>query len=140
MRFLDASVLAKAYLNEQGSERVRGWLAQGGCAVARLTEVEVTSALARKVREGDVAAEQLAVFRRALGVDLEAMDVLELTTEAVRLANALLVRHPLRAGDAVQLASALMLRAAVPAGFTFACVDNRLAAAAAREGLSVEAP
>lgn len=140
MRFLDASCLAKAYLKEPGSGQVRAWLAERGCAVARLTEVEVTSALARRVREGDVSAEQLPGLRRELAADLETMDVLELTTDAVRLASNLLVQHPLRAGDAVQLASALLLHAAVPSGFTFACVDHGLAAAASREGLNVEAP
>lgn len=140
MRFLDASVLVKAYLDEPGSLRVRDWLVQQGCAVARLAEVEVTSALARKVREGSVAAEHVARLRKELDADLAEMHVLELTTEAVQTAKAVLVRHPLRAGDALQLASALVLRAAVPAGFTFACVDDRLAAAAVREGLAVEAP
>lgn len=52
-------------------------------------------------------------------------------------ARALLVRHPLRAGDAIQLASALLLRRELAEPVTFAAYDDRLKAAARAEGLTV---
>ena len=54
------------------------------------------------------------------------------------LARALLIRHPLRSGDAIQLASALRLQQITQLPLTaFVAYDARLIAAATSEGLSV---
>jgi hypothetical protein len=63
--------------------------------------------------------------------------VVELSTPIVLEARALLVRHPLRAGEAFQLASALLLRRELREPVTFAAYDDRLRAAARVEGLAV---
>jgi hypothetical protein len=52
-------------------------------------------------------------------------------------ARALLVRHPLRAGDAIQLASALLLRRELGDTVVFAAYDDHLKSAAKAEGLGV---
>ena len=70
-------------------------------------------------------------------MDFTALRVVELSTPVVLEARALLVRHPLRAGDAIQLASALLLRRELAEPVTFAVYDDRLKAAAKVEGLVV---
>ena len=61
-------------------------------------------------------------------------------TESARdLAAALVQRHPLRAADAMQLAAALIGSNRQPRNRAFVCFDGRLAEAAVKEGLSVEA-
>lgn len=64
------------------------------------------------------------------------MFMVELTTEVVRRAVALLTRLSLRAGDGIQLASCLEVRDRLKLPCLFVCVDNRLLAAARQEGLS----
>ena len=52
MQYFDASALVKRYVREQGSASVRRLLASDAPATARLSEVEVASALIRRSREG----------------------------------------------------------------------------------------
>ena len=73
----------------------------------------------------------------ALELDFAALRAVELSTPVVLEARALLVRHPLRAGDAIQLASALLLRRELGEPVAFAAYDDRLKAAAKAEGLVV---
>jgi len=66
------------------------------------------------------------------------MLVVELTPAVVTRAQALLQRHPLRAGDAVQLASCLELRTELEEPITLVVFDDRLAAAARKEKVRLE--
>jgi hypothetical protein len=63
--------------------------------------------------------------------------LVELSRGVVLRARALLLRHPLRSGDAIQLASALFLQEALGEPVRFAAYDQRLLTAAAAEGLTV---
>lgn len=134
-RFADASALVKRYVREDHSDDVASWLGEGSVAISRLTEAEVSSALARRHRGGDLAA---ADYQRAISrlrADLFELDVVELAPAVVRRVHPLLRAHPLRAADALQLASALAIHDAVRDDVEFLCFDERLCAAAAAEGL-----
>jgi predicted nucleic acid-binding protein len=132
--FLDASALVKRYVEEPGSEIVRRVLGTGVPVVSRLTEVEITSALARRCREGhvDLAARDAALAD--LARDLEAIFVVELGPEVVSKAAGLLKRRPLRAADAVQLASCLVLADRLVQPVQLLAFDQRLVEAATAEG------
>jgi predicted nucleic acid-binding protein len=125
----------KRYVREAGTDVVRGWLGAGTPATSRLSEVEVTSALMRRWREGafDTRARDRAIA--ALGRDLEALTLVELGPQVTARARALLGRHVLRAGDALQLASCLLLRDSAAGPVLFAAFDDRLNQAARAEGL-----
>ena len=116
---------------------MRRWLTAGLSATARLSAVEVASALARRCREGAFPATERDRALAALEDDLSALRVVELSTSVVDEARVLLVRHLLRAGDAIQLASALLLRRELAEPVTFAAYDDRLKFAARVEGLTV---
>jgi len=126
----------KRYVREEGSDRVRDWLAAGTAATSRLTEVEVASALMRRWREGSFGAAQRDRALAALVTDLEALTVVEVAPPVAARARRLLEQHPLRAGDAVQLASCLLLRDATGGPVAFAAFDGRLNEAARAEGLT----
>ncbi len=126
----------KRYVREEDSSRVARWLAAGTAATARLSAVEVASALARRCREGAFPPAERDRALAALELDFAALHWVELSTPVVLEARALLVR-PLRAGDAIQLASALLLRRELGEPVTFAAYDDRLKAAAKAEGLVV---
>lgn len=136
-RYFDASALVKRYVREAGSSTVRRLLASGTPATSRLSEVEVASAIARRAREGAFAAPLRDRMTAALDGDLPALAVVEMIPEITAEARALLVRHPLRAGDAIQLASCLYLQRELREAVPFVAFDQRLSDAARAEGLTV---
>jgi predicted nucleic acid-binding protein len=138
--YLDASALVKNYFEEPGSDAVRDLLRHALPATSRLTAVEVASALARRCREGDLVPDDRDQLLRDLNEDLTVLYVVELVSDIVAEARALLLRHPLRAADAVQLASCLVLQGKVDSPMTFAAYDQRLLEAARQEGLDVFEP
>lgn len=133
MRYFDASALAKRYVREKGSVKIRRLLSSELAATSRYSAVEIASALARRTREGAVSHEDRERTLAALRTDLSAMLIVELTVEVVNRAQELLQRHPLRAGDAVQLASCLHLREELEDAVSLVAFDERLVAAARKE-------
>lgn len=105
--------------------------------VSDLAVTEVVSALARRVRESTVSAEDARRVHRTIldSLDAAPYERVELTRDAHRRAEQLLLTLPataLRAADALHLALALSARAA-----SMATYDGRLAAAARAVGLVV---
>lgn len=137
IRYFDASALVKRYAEEPESPAVRRLAAQGRVATSRLSEAEVASALCRRGREGSLPEMERDRALARLEADLVEMDLVELSADVARRARGLLLRHPLRAGDAVQLASGLGLRDSLDAPIGFVAFDAKLRAAAKAEGLAV---
>jgi predicted nucleic acid-binding protein len=136
-RYFDASALAKRYVLETGSTTVRLLLASGSAATSRLSDVEVSSAIVRRAREGAFTTDERDRMLAALQHDVPALAMVELTPEITADARTLLLRYPLRAGDAVQLASALYLQRQLARPVPFVACDRRLVLAAHAEGLVV---
>jgi len=146
--FFDTSGLVKRHVNEAGSAWVRSSVrakASHRIYIARITAVEVTSAITRRQHAGDLSPAQagaiLGHFRRRL---THRYRVIELTPS--HFADAMLKarKHRLRAYDAAQLAVALeMHRLHQNAGMglvTLVSADRDLDAAATAEGLTVDNP
>jgi predicted nucleic acid-binding protein len=141
--YADSSVLVKRHVREAGTD----WFAAvadpatGNTVLSvQISQVEVISALQRRVRDGTLDARDAT----RLGDDFQALCAAEyrliaLTAPVIERACLLLERHPLRAYDAVQLAAALSaqeaLIAAGVAGLMFLSADHRLLNAAIVEGL-----
>jgi uncharacterized protein len=136
-RYFDASVLVKRYVRESGSTQVRRLLASGTVATSRLSEVEIPSGIVRRAREGAFTMTQRDRMLDALQRDVPALAKVEMTAEITADARTLLLRHPLRAGDAVQLASCLYLQRQFAQPVPFVAFDGRLVLAARAEGLTV---
>ena len=101
------------------------------------SEVECESVIARTERDGtlsahdvDCAFARLAHLSRAW-LEVEPSDAVKATARRV------LRVHPLRAADALQLAAAQVTCAHRPDTLEFVTLDERLAAAARREGFVV---
>jgi predicted nucleic acid-binding protein len=145
--FLDTSALVKRHVKEAGSRWVKSLVSpQAGhrLFIARITAVEVTSAIIRRQQPGDLSRAQasaiLGHFRRHL---TQRYRVVELTPALFSHAMAAARTHRLRAYDAVQLAVALEInRIHQMAGspVTLVSADRDLNAAATAEGLAVEDP
>jgi uncharacterized protein len=146
--YADSSVLVKRHVPELGS----GWFVDlarptAGATIftSILSQVEVISALTRRVREGSVAAAEYS----ALADDFRRLCVgqyvtVELEPTLVSDAQMLLERYPLRAYDALHLATALAtnvsLRLRALPELTFLCADSALRRAAEAEGLATDDP
>ncbi|MGH7806209.1 MAG: type II toxin-antitoxin system VapC family toxin [Candidatus Binatia bacterium] len=138
MRFWDSSAIVPLVCREVASGRCRGWLrADPVVVVWALAATEVVSALARKRREGALPAGAFREAKRRLG-NLETAWHEVAQVEAVRArARRLLESHPLRAADTLHLAAALVAFEEQTSGVEFVTFDERLAAAARKEGFEV---
>ncbi|HAK96562.1 MAG TPA: PIN domain-containing protein [Planctomycetes bacterium] len=138
MRFWDSSALVPLFVAQQRTSELRALHGRDPEVLAWvLSDVEIASALHRMEREGamersavDEAFAQLALF-------LNAAHVIGLSEEVLRRARRLLAVHPLRAADALQLAAALVAVRDAARGLAFVCLDDRLGAAARREGFTL---
>ena len=146
--FFDSSALVKRYAREPGSAWVRGLTqpkATHTVYIVRITAVEITSAITRKLRGGLLSPAQagasLGHLRRHLNHRYAILDLAPgLADDAMRIGAA----HGLKAYDAVQFAAALAVRqlyqAAVSSPVTLVSADRDLNAAAIAEGLTVDDP
>jgi predicted nucleic acid-binding protein len=139
----DTSTVVKRYALETGTPWVQT-LADSAAGhflfVARITDVEMTAAIARRRRLSSLTAAQagqaLAAFRQDFAQQYRIVEItISLMQEASRLADS----HVLRAYDAVQLAAALEIHAA-DSSLTLLSADAELNAAALAEGLAVDDP
>jgi uncharacterized protein len=141
--FLDTSTVVKRYVLETGTPWVQT-LADPAAGhflfVARITDVEMTAALARRLRLGSLtpaeAGRALAAFRQDFAQEYR---IVEIAIPLLQQASQLADRHVLRAYDAVQLAAALEIHSADPS-LTLLSADTELNAAAMAEGLTVDDP
>ena len=130
--YLDASALAKLYIEEAGSpELERAMVGRRDVLVSELAITEVVSALARRVRERDMSLRDAGRVHRRILADLERGEFqhIDLSPDLHRVAERLLVQLAstlaLRASDALHLA----LAGSAPAR-AFVTYDRRLRAAA----------
>lgn len=133
----------KRYVQETGTVWVRALTASGTgnfFYLARITDVEVTAALARRRGQPGLSVVQavaaLRQFRRDFGQDYR---VVEITIALLQRAAQLADTHALRGYDAVQMAVALDVHARDQA-LVLVSADAELNAAATAEGLRVEDP
>lgn len=139
--FVDTSSLVKFYYPEQDSGAVEvGLLGAERVYLSELTRVEFVSAMARKVRGGEIGKSEFARLTAAFDEDCLALRFSlvalgdDILNEARSLAERLGVDHALRTLDGLQLASAMRSGAD-----GFLCHDERLAQVAAVIGFKVVA-
>lgn len=134
--YLDASALAKLYVDEPGSDDLEhALLGRRDLLVSDLAITEIVSAASRRVRQRDLTQRDAARLHRQILADVTAGEFrrLELTISAHREAERLLLHlgttTALRSADALHLALATLAPAAA-----FITYDRQLRDAAARTG------
>jgi predicted nucleic acid-binding protein len=138
VRFWDSSAVVPLVVSQKGSTLADQWFGEDPViAVWTLTSVEVISALQRLVRE-QALTEAVAAEAEQRAEELASGSHVVVDVEATKQqARRLLRLHSLRAADALQLGAALLWARGQPSGKTFHTLDDRLGAAAAREGFRV---
>ena len=138
MKFWDSSAILPLLLAEPTTRAIQTIVAKDSTMLVWwATEVECASALARLEREDALedAATRLAFDRlRQLASGWHEID----PSDAIREAAVRFLRvHALRAGDALQLAAAFVAAERRPPSLEVVTLDERLAAAARKEGFDV---
>lgn len=136
MRFWDTSALVPLCLDQPRTAASRLALkADADMVVWWGTSIECTSAIARLHRDGELSTADEREARRTLDALRHSWSEIQPCESVREQAVRLLRLHPLRAADALQLAAALEWSGASAPG-VFVCYDERLNAAAWREGFS----
>jgi predicted nucleic acid-binding protein len=140
--YLDTSAAVKRYVLETGSAWTRN-LADPAAGhflyITRITDVEMTSAIARRRGSSLSLAQATSALNRFRQDFAQQYRIVEITIPLLRHASQLADSHVLRAYDAVQLAAALDIHRQDPS-LTLVSADANLNTAAAAEGLLVEDP
>jgi uncharacterized protein len=141
MRFWDSSAVVPLLIGETMSAAVLvEFRRDPEMAVWWLTEVECVSALSRHERDGDLNVDAMVDAMGRLDDLGAAWREIQPVNRVRQVANRLLRVHPLRGADALQLAAAIIAAEEEPATLDLVTLDQRLSAAATREGFRVIRP
>lgn len=141
MSFWDSSALVPLLVEEATTEALIRLAADDAEMIAWWgSPVECASALARLERSGALTAPQATEAFARLDVLAAAWYEIEPVALVKETARRFLRVHDLRAGDALQLAAAFVAAEGRPSSLRILCLDDRLAAAAQREGFEVLGP
>ena len=141
MRFWDSSAVVPLLVLEVMSGSVQKLYEDDPVMAAWwATEIECTSAIARRQRLGQLSEDVAVEGFVRLKALREGWHEVEPGEELRESAKRLLRVHDLRTADALQLAAAVYVAEARPSTLEFVSLDDRLLAAARREGFSTTKP
>jgi predicted nucleic acid-binding protein len=126
--YLDTSSLVKLYVEETGSDDVRGLVAESVVVSTSIVAYpETRAALARLRRTRDLSPATFAAAKRSFERQWRSFFTLDVTQQVNHEAGELAERYALRGFDALHLASfAEIARKAGPATTRFSSFDDRL--------------
>ncbi|EQD80779.1 hypothetical protein B1A_00527 [mine drainage metagenome] len=131
--FLDTSAFAKRYVAEQGSDKVVELCQQADSLIVSIICLpELISTVSRLLREKKITK---AGYRKLKGdamMDLEDINICQITPDVLSSVISLLETNPLRAMDALHVACAVVVETDI-----FVSADHRQLAAARKAGLKI---
>lgn len=135
--YVETSVVLKLLVEDErgGDVAERLWLESDFVVCAEIGYAEARAALAAVHRNSRLTTHAYRVAKDELEALWSQVDVVAVSTELVRTAGNLAESEMLRGYDALHLAASLASNSAV-----FASADDRLLAAAQRQGLAISNP
>lgn len=135
MRFWDSSALVALIVRQRASGRMRSLYRADAAVLAWwAARIECESAISRLEREGRLRRPAAAAARRRLDRFAATWQEVQPSDALRDGARRLLRVHDMRTADALQLAAGMAAAEGRPASLAFVCLDERLGAAAEREG------
>lgn len=133
--YCDTSAVAKRYLREPGRAELAKIVTKRRVVSSFVMPLELHSAFARRVRDGELATVELPRLYSRVGADRKHWMLVTPTAEVLTETEELLEAQPLRTFDALHLASARVFQRRVRVPLLFATADKRQATVAARLGM-----
>lgn len=141
MIYLDTSALAKMYVDEIGTGKIREIInSRTAIATSKLTYAEMLSAFARRTRAGDISDREFERLVSEFEINWNYFHIVEFKDELFPIIRKVIGKYFLKGADAVHLSSALWLKQTFKADITFVASDVNLLNAANAEVLQVVNP
>ena len=135
--YFDTSALVKRYVDEPGRREVQQLLRRHDCVTSAILPVELRSALRRRVAELTLDSSRVSEILKRVAGDRAYWTVIEVGTEVLSGAEALVSVHPLRTLDAIHVASAQLFAARLSiSDLIFVSADKRQTEVASAIGLA----
>jgi predicted nucleic acid-binding protein len=135
--YFDTSALVTRYVDEPGRREVQQILRRHDCVTSTILPVELRSALRRRVAERTLDRSRVSEILKRVAGDRAYWTVIEVGTEVLSGAEALVSVHPLRTLDAIHVASAQLFAARLSISeLIFVSADRRQTEVASAIGLA----
>jgi predicted nucleic acid-binding protein len=135
--YFDTSALVKRSVDEPGRREVQQLLRRHDCVTSAILPVELRSALRRRVAERTLDSSRVSEILKRVAGDRAYWTVIEVGTEVLSGAEALVSVHPLRTLDAIHVASAQLFAARLSiSDLIFVSADKRQTEVASAIGLA----
>jgi len=136
--YLDTSDLVKLYVEEIGSEEIKGIILEATVvSTSKVAYAEARSAFARKQKEDGFSIARLRKIVEDFNRDWESYFLIEITDGLIKIAGDIAEKHLLRGFDSIHLASAVILKCKIKSEVYFSSNDTKLNQAARKEGIIV---
>lgn len=136
--YFDTSALVKRYIDEEGRREVLPLLRRYDVVTSVILPVELRSAFRRRVSEGTLDAARVPEILKRVTTDRAYWTRVEIASDVLAAAEALVSAHPLRTLDAIHVASAKLFEARITVpGLLFVSADVRQTAAAAAMRMTI---
>lgn len=136
--YLDTSDLVKLYVEEIGSEKIKGIILDATVvSTSKVAYAEARSAFARKQKEDGFSIARLRKIVEDFNRDWESYFLIEVTDGLIKIAGDIAEKHLLRGFDSIHLASAVILKCKIKSEVYFSSNDTKLNQAARKEGIIV---
>lgn len=134
--YFDTSALVKRYVDEPGRREVQQLVRRHDCVTSAILSVELRSALRRRVTERTLDSSRVSEILKRVVADRAYWTVIEVGTQVLSGAEALVSVHPLRTLDAIHVASAQLFASRLSiADLIFVSADKRQTEVASAIGL-----
>jgi predicted nucleic acid-binding protein len=135
--YFDTSALIKRYVAESGRREMLQLFRRSACVTSAVLPVELRSALRRRAAEGSLDGARLPAILKHVAADRGYWTLVEVGTDVLAAAEALVAAYPIRTLDAIHVASAQLFAARVSApGLLFVTADKRQTETAVAVGLT----
>lgn len=136
--YVDSSVLVKHYVEDEvgsslASEYITSYKVYASCVM----QIEVFSALARKLQLQEVSIEEVTRIKDMFLSDCQKIGMIEVSDDVIKEAQNLVFKTSIKTLDAIHLASSILLRRVTEATPPLITADKKLAFAAKNEGFEV---
>lgn len=105
--------------------------------VSGIIQIEIFSALARKLQLKEISAEGVKKICEAFRSGCQRAVMIELSEDVINEAQNLVFRNTIKTLDAIHIASSILLRQEVEVSFPLITADNELASVAKKESFEI---